>query len=164
MKTAGEKGFTLIEVLIAMTILSIGILGIAGLAGTAVKSSGYSQALTQATNLAQERVEALLSVDFLNLQASDATTLRTDLRRACVQTGATASRPVWTCTPTTSTITVGNTPYAWTYTVTYVDLDNNGTAVHTSDALKRIDLTVSWTDPLWNTQKSVTVVTLRTRG
>ena len=35
MRWRTEDGFTLIEVVIAMTILSIGILGIAGLAGTA---------------------------------------------------------------------------------------------------------------------------------
>ena len=52
----GKRGFTLIEVLIAMTILSIGILGVAGLAGTVIRSSGYSQALTQATNIAQEKL------------------------------------------------------------------------------------------------------------
>lgn len=159
-----DAGFTLIEVLIAMTILSIGILGIAGLAGTAVKTSGYSQAVTQATNLAQDRIEALLSVDFLNIHTTDNTAARTDLRRTCVQTDATVSRPVYTCTPTNATIDVGTMPFTWSYTVTLIDLDNNGTANHIADGLKRVDVTISWTDVLWHTTKSLTFVTLRSRG
>ena len=54
-----QKGFTLIEVLVAISILTIGILGIAGLMGTAVKSSSFSQTMTQATNPAEDRIEAL---------------------------------------------------------------------------------------------------------
>ncbi|MBI5642962.1 MAG: prepilin-type N-terminal cleavage/methylation domain-containing protein [Deltaproteobacteria bacterium] len=163
MKIMTEKGFTLLEVLLAMTLLSIGILGIAGLAGTAVRSSGYSQALTQASNLAQEKMEALISVDFSNLQSSDSTTARTDLRRTCTQTDTTVSRPVYSCSPTTAAVVIGSQTYTWGYTVTYIDLDSSGTA-SSSDGLKRIDLTVSWTDPLWHTTKSLTAVTLRTRG
>lgn len=162
MKHWAERGFTIIEVLLAMTILSIGILGIAGLAGTAVKTSGYSQSLTQATNLAQERIEALLSVDYSNIQATDTTTTRTDLQRNCSQTVVSASRPVYTCTPT-SALSVGGKPFGWSYTVTYIDLDGNGTASATADGLKRVDVTVSWTDALWKTTKSVTVAAMRSR-
>lgn len=147
-----------------MTILSIGILGIAGLAGTAIRTSGYSQALTKATNLAQGRIEALMSVNYLNLQSSDSLTPRTDLRRTCTGPTGPVSRPVYTCTPTTSTITVGNIPFTWSYTVTYIDLDGNGTANQFTDGLKRVDLTVLWTDVLWHTTKNLTVVTLRTKG
>lgn len=159
-----DSGFTLVEVLIAMAILSVGILGIAGLAGTAVKSSGYSKSLTQATNLAQDRIEALMSVDYLNIQASDSLTSRADLRRTCTGPVGPANRPVYTCTPTSNTITIDNTPFTWAYTVTYIDLDNNGTANQLSDGLKRIDLTISWPDLLWHSTKSTTIVTLRTRG
>ncbi len=158
-----ESGFTLLEVLLAMTILSIGILGISGLAGNAIRSSGYSQALTQATNLAQDRIEALQSVDFMNLQSTDTATARTDLRRNCTQTDFTASRPVFSCTPTTQTITVGNRNYTWSYTVTLVDLDGNLTATN-GDGLKRIDVTVSWTDSIFQTTKSLVLATLRSRA
>lgn len=159
-----QKGFTLLEVLIAMTILSVGILGIAGLAGTAVKTSGYSQAMTQANNLAQKRLEALLGVDFVNLEVTDTTTTVTELRRTCVQTDATASRPVYSCTLTTPTESIDGRTFSWTYTVTYIDVDGNTVASPNIDGLKRIDVTVSWTDVLWKTTKSVTVITMRSRS
>lgn len=159
---AAERGFTLIEVLIAMTILSIGILGITGLAGTAIRSSGYSQALTQATNYAQDRIEAMQSVTFNNIHSTDTTTARIDLRRNCVQTGFVASRPVFSCTPTTPEVWLDGKPYRWSYTVTIVDLDNNATATN-ADGLKRLDVTVTWTDPIFQTTKSLTLVTLRSK-
>ena len=164
MKSTAQKGFTLLEVLIAMTILSVGILGIAGLAGTAVKTSGHSQAMSQANNLAQKRLEALLSVDFLNLEVDDSTTPITELRRDCTQTDATASRPVFSCAPTNATETIGNRSFNWAYTVTYIDVNANGVANPNQDGLKRVDLTVSWTDILWKTTKSVTVTTMRSRS
>jgi type IV pilus modification protein PilV len=159
-----DKGFTILEVLIAMTLLSIGILGIAGLAGTAVRSSSYSQALTQGTNLAQERIETLQSVDFSNLQATDTTTARTDLRRTCTGPTGPVSRPVYSCTPTTTALPLGNKTFNWSYTVTYIDLNGDGTANPNSDKTKRLDITISWTDTLWHTTKSLSVVTIRSRG
>lgn len=153
----GSRGFTLIEVLIALTILSIGILGIAGLAGTVVKSSGYSKSVTQATNIAQDKIESLLSVDFDNLQSTDTTTARTDLRRTCVQTDATLARPVYTCTPSSTIMKDGRT-YTWSYTVTLIDLDGSGNA--SADGLKMLDVTVSWVDTGWGT-RSLTLTTLR---
>ncbi len=160
-KSTADKGFTLIEVLIALTILSIGILGIAGLAGTGIKTSSYSRSVTQATNFAQERLEGLMGVDYNNIQASDLA--GGDFARNCTGPVGPANAPVYTCTPT-ATKTIGTTVYSWSYTVTYIDLDGNGTASPGVDGLKRVDLTVSWTDQLWLAQKSVTLVTLRSKG
>ncbi len=162
-KAANNRGFTLVEVLIAMTILSIGILGIAGLAGTAIKSSGYSQAITQANNLAQEKIESLLSVDYNNVQATDTTTSNIALRRTCAQTGFDPNRPEYTCTPTSADITSLGKPFTWSYKVAYMDLDGVDGANPSIDGLKRVDVTISWTDILWHTTKSVTIVTLRSR-
>ena len=55
------KGFTLIEVVIAMAILSIGILAIASLQISAVQNNGLGNLITQATMLAQEKMESLKS-------------------------------------------------------------------------------------------------------
>lgn len=159
-----DKGFTLVEVLIAMTVLSIGILGIAGLAGTAAKTSGHSQSITLANNLAQERLEALLSVDYKNIHLTDTASARADLRRNCVQTSAAADRPVYACTPVTAAIPMGNRTFNWSYTVSFIDLDGNGAANENQDGLKKIDLTISWTDTLWRATKSVVLTTMRTRG
>ena len=158
-----EKGFTMVEILIAMTILAVGILGIGGLASTAIRSSGFSQSMTQANNLAQDRIEALMSVDFDNLQVTDSVTARTDLRRVCVQTDTTVTRPVWSCTPSSPTITLDNKGFSWSYTVTSINLDG-GAAADNGDGLKRLDVQMSWSDPLWHSTRSISVVTLRHKG
>jgi len=55
------KGFTLIEVLMAMTIFSVGILAVASLQISAVQNNGRGNLITQATMLAQEKMESLKS-------------------------------------------------------------------------------------------------------
>ncbi|MBI5561250.1 MAG: prepilin-type N-terminal cleavage/methylation domain-containing protein [Deltaproteobacteria bacterium] len=160
----GRDGFTLVEILIALTILSIGILGIVGLAGTAIKSSGSARGLTQATNAAQDRLEALLSVPYNNLEASDNTS-RADLQRACAGPTGPVSRPVYTCTPTNQ-LTIGVAPdakqYVWSYTVTLIDLDGNGTA-DSSDGLKRVDVSIDWLEQYSKTTKKTTLTTMRAK-
>ncbi len=158
-----DRGFTILEVLIAVTMLSVGILAVSSIMGTSIKSSSYSQALTQANNYAQERLETLMSVPYNNLQVTDTTTGRTDLRRNCTQTDATVSRPVYTCTPT-ATKDIGNRTYSWVYEIIYIDLDGSGTASPQVDGLKRVNVTVTWTDQLWNAPKSITVSGLRSEG
>ncbi|HXF48827.1 MAG TPA: prepilin-type N-terminal cleavage/methylation domain-containing protein [Verrucomicrobiae bacterium] len=54
-----EKGFTLIEVMISMVILAVGILGLAPLMVLSIYSNTYSQDLTRATAVAQDRIEQL---------------------------------------------------------------------------------------------------------
>jgi type IV pilus assembly protein PilV len=55
----GKKGFTLIEVLIGLIILAIGILAIAGMQITSIVGTSFSNNLTQASVLAQDRLEFL---------------------------------------------------------------------------------------------------------
>lgn len=50
--TCGQRGFTLLEVLIALLVLAIGLLGLAGLHTTALRSVQMSFIRTQATLLA----------------------------------------------------------------------------------------------------------------
>jgi prepilin-type N-terminal cleavage/methylation domain-containing protein len=54
-----EKGFTLIEVMISMVILAVGVLGLAPLMVLSIYSNTYSQDLTRATAVAQDRIEQL---------------------------------------------------------------------------------------------------------
>lgn len=51
------SGFSLLEVMIALTILSVGILGIGAIQLTSTKLSGDSRVRTQAAFLAQQQVE-----------------------------------------------------------------------------------------------------------
>jgi type IV pilus assembly protein PilV len=53
------KGFTLIEVLVTMIIMSFGLLGIAGIIVTSFKNNQSSYARTQATWLANDIIERM---------------------------------------------------------------------------------------------------------
>jgi type IV pilus assembly protein PilV len=54
-----RKGFTLIEALVGMIILAVGLLAIAGMLLTSVKGNYFSNHLTQASYIAQDRLEYL---------------------------------------------------------------------------------------------------------
>jgi type IV pilus assembly protein PilV len=54
-----EKGFSLIEVLIGLIILAIGILAVAGMQITSIVGTSFSNNLTQASVIAQDRLEFL---------------------------------------------------------------------------------------------------------
>jgi type IV pilus modification protein PilV len=53
------KGFTLIEVLIGLVILAVGILGVASMQIASVNGNIFSNNLTQAAILAQDKLEHL---------------------------------------------------------------------------------------------------------
>lgn len=57
-----EGGFTLVEVLIALTIFAIGLLALAGMQVTAIRGNSTSQSLTSATSLAEGTMEWLQSL------------------------------------------------------------------------------------------------------
>jgi len=52
-----DNGFTLLEVLIAIVILSVGLLGMASLTIGIIKGNRFSNDLTTATTLAQDKME-----------------------------------------------------------------------------------------------------------
>jgi len=58
-KVFKEKGFSLIEVLIGLIILAIGILAVAGMQITSIVGTSFSNNLTQASVIAQDRLEFL---------------------------------------------------------------------------------------------------------
>ncbi len=66
----GVKGFTLIEVLLALVILSVALIGLAGLMATAIKSNALGKNTTFASNLAQERLEALKMTAAVNFDGA----------------------------------------------------------------------------------------------
>ncbi len=58
-KVFKEKGFSLIEVLIGLIILAIGILAVAGMQITSIGGASFSNNITQASVIAQDRLEFL---------------------------------------------------------------------------------------------------------
>ena len=59
----GSRGFTLIEVLIAIVILSVGLLGMAALTVGIINGNKLSKDATTATVLAQEKIEEIRGRD-----------------------------------------------------------------------------------------------------
>lgn len=55
--SSNEEAFTLLEVLVAIVILSIGLLGMASLTVGIIKGNKFSNNVTAATTLAQEKME-----------------------------------------------------------------------------------------------------------
>jgi type IV pilus assembly protein PilV len=55
-----RRGFSLVEVLIAIVVLSIALMGLATLQVRAMRSNDLANRTTQATNLAQNKLEELL--------------------------------------------------------------------------------------------------------
>ena len=57
-----ESGFTLIEVMVSMIILSIGVLGLAPLMAVSVTGNSFSNEATRANVIAQDQIEELKNV------------------------------------------------------------------------------------------------------
>lgn len=60
-------GFTIIEVLIAMTVLAIGLIGVVGLQRTSTQASGYSRRATEAAVLGEDKLEQLRTIPVLDI-------------------------------------------------------------------------------------------------
>jgi len=61
-KKNNNRGYSLIEVLIAMAIFSLGILGVAGMQISSTGSNSNARKITDATYYAEDRLERLMSL------------------------------------------------------------------------------------------------------
>jgi prepilin-type N-terminal cleavage/methylation domain-containing protein len=66
-----NKGFTLVESVIALAVLSVGFLAVAGVMGGTMSGRTFSARLTSGTLLAQEKMEETLRVGYAGLPAVD---------------------------------------------------------------------------------------------
>jgi prepilin-type N-terminal cleavage/methylation domain-containing protein len=63
-----NHGFTIIEIMFALSIFAIGILAVSGLSISAVGSNASSRRITEATALAEDRLERLASLPYASIQ------------------------------------------------------------------------------------------------
>ena len=66
-----QGGFTLLEVLVSVTILTIGLLGIAGMQLSAIRGNATARNMTEGVTWAQDRLEALLSLEYDDVMLDD---------------------------------------------------------------------------------------------
>lgn len=70
-KHKAQAGFTLVEVLIALVLFSVGILAVNAMQITSIGGNTKARRYTEAVNLASERMEALLALDFDDPELDD---------------------------------------------------------------------------------------------
>ena len=60
----GEGGFTLLEVVVAISILTVGLLAVAIMQTTAIRGNDNAYRVTASTTWAQDRLEALIALPY----------------------------------------------------------------------------------------------------
>jgi type IV pilus assembly protein PilV len=68
-----EKGFTLSEALVAIVVLSLGLLGLERMHIAAIQVNTIASRLTQATTLAQDRAEQFMALPYNDPALADTT-------------------------------------------------------------------------------------------
>ena len=58
-----KKGFTILEVLVAITLLAIGMMALATLQSSGIRGNDLGNRTTQALSLAQDKLEELINAD-----------------------------------------------------------------------------------------------------
>ena len=74
-----HKGFTILEVMIALVFLAVGLLGIAGLHYATISGNQSAHKLTVAVNLIEDKIEELKGLDFSDTALSDTDSVKTDV-------------------------------------------------------------------------------------
>jgi type IV pilus assembly protein PilV len=67
----GDRGFSIIEVVFAISIFAIGILAVTTLSISAVNSNASSRRITDATALAEDRLERLAALPYEDIKSPD---------------------------------------------------------------------------------------------
>lgn len=150
-----QSGFGILEVMIAIVVLSIALLSLAGLHTLIMKSSGLAKSRAVAMSIAQEKLDDLRSFENLAGETGTATKvfgydeIATNLGGS--ETSAANDAPVLA----NSAVTVGNITYnrGWTVECFSYSAENTAatsgtcTAGATRPAFKRVTATITWVDP-----------------
>ncbi len=68
-----NAGFTLVESMLTLAIMSVGLLALAGLQITALRGNALSRRMTTAVSIAEQKIEQLKDTPFANIQAESPT-------------------------------------------------------------------------------------------
>jgi len=66
-----EAGFTLIEVILAISILTVGLLAVASMQVSAIRGNSYADCVTEAAVLAQDKLEELMAENYSDVGSSN---------------------------------------------------------------------------------------------
>jgi len=80
MKTKSNSGFTLVEVIIAIVVLTVGLLGLASTAAVVTRMIGQGQRYSEAAAIASERFEILRAQSCPSMAAGSETKDQFSLR------------------------------------------------------------------------------------
>ena len=69
-----NKGFTLIEIMIAIFILVVALLGLISVTVMVIKGNSFSKTMTTATTLAKDKMEEMKNLGYSGTSSSDITT------------------------------------------------------------------------------------------
>jgi prepilin-type N-terminal cleavage/methylation domain-containing protein len=174
------KGFSLIEVMIALVILAIGILGISKLQGTLIRNSSDANQRTVAVSIAQQKIDDLRSYSKLNSDLTwTAALAEAEPEIEVAYEHITGDTNLTTYTETgglilpSAAIVVGTTSYSLNWSIEdnwYVDADADAATLltHTSTIpspaparsdFKLLTVVVSW-DDVEGTSQSVSLDTV----
>ena len=105
-----DKGFTLIEVIIAISILTFGILAVGAMQGAALRGDSYAYSRTEASTWAQDQLEQLMSMPYNQMVSGNAPRGKNDIFNVTWDVTPVTTGPA----ANTSTITVQVTYYGLT--------------------------------------------------
>lgn len=74
-RSCDNSGFTLLEILISVVVLSVGFIAIAGVTVSTMRGRAFSAALTTATTLAQDKMEEIRCLSYSGLPSANSTTV-----------------------------------------------------------------------------------------
>lgn len=80
-KLRNSEGFTLIEVLIAISILSIGLLAIGSMQTASIRGNSFASRVTDGATIASDRLEKLMALPYTHSELTAGTHTETDASR-----------------------------------------------------------------------------------
>ncbi len=118
-----QKGFTLIEVIVTIALVSIALLSNVGLCVTAIKGNTSSRMSTQATVLAKDKLESLKNDGFASAASGGPEVVQNSFTRQWV-VADTVQGGVTVAGSRTATVTVSWSTYGQVHSVAFTTFIN----------------------------------------